>query len=57
MKELRGMADGAGVPFETAFLFTMKEEFSYLVSPQYRYPNPDHCSDILLNEENERLFF
>ena len=56
MEELRGMADGVGVDFAVSFLFTMKDEFSYVVPKQYRYPNPGHCSDILLNEENERIF-
>lgn len=55
MEELRGMADGVGVDITVSFLFTMKEEFSYLVPKKYSYPRENHCSDILLNEENERI--
>ena len=57
MKELQGLADGVGVDFVTSFLFSMEEEFSYLVSDEYHYSLPDHCSDVLLNEDNERISY
>ena len=56
MEELRGMADAIGVDFSVSFMFTMKEEFSYLVPKEIRYPNYGHCSDILLNEDDECIF-
>lgn len=54
MEELRGMADGAKVPFEQALMYTMEEEFSYLVPESMRYTLADHCSDVLINEEDQR---
>ena len=35
MKELQGLADGVGVDLKTVLLFSMEEEFSYLVSDEY----------------------
>ena len=57
MKELQGLADGVGVDLKTVLLFSMEEEFSYLVSDEYRYSLPDHCSDVLINEDNKRIYF
>lgn len=54
MEELRGMADGARVPFEVALMYTMEEEFSYLVPERLRYSLADHCSDVLILEEDQR---
>lgn len=48
------MADGAKVPFEQALMYTMEEEFSYLVPESMRYTLADHCSDVLINEEDQR---
>ena len=54
MEELRGQADGAGVPFEHAFMVTLNEEFSDYVSEKYKYQPTESCSDIILNEGMER---
>ena len=55
MTELRGMAAGANVPFEVALMYTMEEEFSYLVPEELRYSLADHCSDVLIMEDDQRL--
>lgn len=55
MAELRGMAAGANVPFEVALMYTMEEEFSYLVPEELRYSLADHCSDVLIMEDDQRL--
>ena len=57
MNELRGMAAGANVPFEEALMYTMEEEFSYLVPEALRYRLADHCSDVLILENDERFSF
>ena len=43
MQELKGMAAGAQVPFSQALMYTMEEEFSYLVPENLRYNLADHC--------------
>ena len=53
MEELRGFALGAGVPFNVALMYTMEEEFSYLVPPSIRYSLADHCSDVLILENDQ----
>lgn len=56
MNELRGMAAGADVPFTVALMYTMEEEFSYLVPEALRYSLADHCSDVLIMEDDQRFF-
>ena len=56
MEELRGLADGADVPFEHAFMSTLNEEFSDYVSEEFRFQPTESCSDIILNEGDERMF-
>ena len=53
MEELHGLADGAGVPFEHAFMTTLNEEFSDWVSEEFRFEPTESCSDIILNEGDE----
>ncbi|CBK25209.2 uncharacterized protein [Blastocystis hominis] len=53
MNELRGMAAGADVPFTVALMYTMEEEFSYLVPEALRYSLADHCSDVLIMEDDQ----
>ena len=48
------MADGAQVDFSQALMYTMEEEFSYLVPEKLRYSLADHCSDVLIREEDQR---
>lgn len=55
MNELRGMAAGAEVPFTVALMYTMEEEFSYLVPEALRYSLADHCSDVLIMEDDQRF--
>ena len=54
MQELKGMADGAQVDFAEALMYTMEEEFSYLVPEELRYSLADHCSDVLIREDDQR---
>ena len=54
MQELKGMADGAQVDFSQALMYTMEEEFSYLVPEELRYSLADHCSDVLIREDDQR---
>ena len=51
MQELKGMADGAQVDFAEALMYTM---FSYLVPEELRYSLADHCSDVLIREDDQR---
>lgn len=53
MQELKGMAAGAQVPFSQALMYTMEEEFSYLVPEHLRYNLADHCSDVLIHEDDQ----
>ena len=53
MQELKGMAAGAQVPFSQALMYTMEEEFSYLVPENLRYNLADHCSDVLIQEDDQ----
>ena len=50
MEELRGQADGAGVPFEHAFMVTLNEEFRDYVPEEFWYEPTESCSDIIVNE-------
>ena len=50
------MADGAQVDFSQALMYTMEEEFSYLVPEELRYSLADHCSDVLIHEDDQRSF-
>lgn len=50
MEELRGQADGAGVPFEHAFMVTLNEEFRDYVPKEFWYEPTESCSDIIVNE-------
>ena len=54
MQELKGMADGAQVDFSQALMYTREEEFSYLGPEKLRYSLADHCSDVLIREEDQR---
>ena len=56
MEEIRGMADGAQVPMEHVLMYTMEEEFSYLVPESMRYTLADHCSDVLIKEDDQRIY-
>ena len=53
MQELKGMAAVAQVPFSQALMYTMEEEFSYLVPENLRYNLADHCSDVLIQEDDQ----
>ncbi|OAO15240.1 cysteine protease family C45 [Blastocystis sp. ATCC 50177/Nand II] len=55
MEEIRGMADGAEVPMEHVLMYTMEEEFSYLVPESMRYTLADHCSDVLIKEDDQMI--
>ncbi len=55
MEEIRGMADGAEVPMEHVLMYTMEEEFSYLVPESMRYTLADHCSDVLIKEDDQSI--
>lgn len=57
MEELKGLADGASVPFEHAFMTTLNEEFSDYVTEEYRFQPVESCSDIILNEGMERILY
>ena len=34
-------------------MYTMEEEFSYLVPENLRYNLADHCSDVLIQEDDQ----
>ncbi|WIA28816.1 hypothetical protein OEZ86_011345 [Tetradesmus obliquus] len=46
--ELRGLADGAGVPFEQVLMANMRQELLALAQP-HQQQHEDSCSDVLLS--------
>ena len=54
MAEMKGLAHGADVEFTEVFMRTMSEEISYIIGNTAGRSNPDQCSDILLNEKDQR---
>ena len=57
MEELRGQADGAGVPFSHVFMSTLSEEFSDYMSEEFTFKPVESCSDVIINEGREGCFY
>ncbi len=63
MVELRGLAEGSGVPFETIFVMNLSEEFDDFVPQSFTlgagsrlvYQKTLRCSDIVLVGGKEQL--
>ena len=61
MDELRGISVGSGIPFDTLFVAQLKQEFTYYLNETKTEINnilqkTDHCSDIILCQENGDIF-
>lgn len=52
MEEIEGMADGSGIPSYLIKMFTLVEEFSYVMPQHLAYSYRDHCSDQIVKEDN-----
>ncbi|KAK8790989.1 hypothetical protein WA158_005620 [Blastocystis sp. Blastoise] len=52
MEEIEGMAVGSGIPSYLIKMFTLVEEFSYVMPKQLAYSYRDHCSDQIVNEHD-----
>lgn len=58
MDELRGLAEGANIPFDHVLLMNLRQEISYFVNSSSvinQVPVPDHCSDYMLHSDAESL--
>ena len=58
--ELKGIAEGSGIPFNKLFIDQLKEEFTYFKANQTESKKElkimHHCSDVILYQPNGKIY-